>query len=149
MKFITKPALLLIGLILVLFACSKEVERKETEKTLIDTYLRSNPTTIDTLGIYYKLTTTGTEPLLISDSVKIIYKGTVLNSNTVFVVSDSLYFIYGSNQLILGWEKYLTFAKYTDSGILIIPFQLAYGSKPMGSIPPYATLLFEFSITKP
>lgn len=81
-----------------------------------------------------------------SDNVTIYYKGYYTN-NTVFDESETqkgtAFFL---NQVIEGWTEGIPFFKTGGKGTLIIPSDLAYGNRGIGSIPPGAVLLFDIHL---
>lgn len=61
-------------------------------------------------------------------------------------------FTLGAGQVIRGWEQGLVGMKEGGVRRLVIPPSLAYGADRSGSIPPYATLVFDvqlISVTTP
>lgn len=52
----------------------------------------------------------------------------------------------GANQVIQGWETGIPELKVGGKALLIIPFDMGYGDRPAGTIPPYSTLLFEVEL---
>ena len=61
-------------------------------------------------------------------------------------------FTLGAGQVIRGWEQGLVGMKVGGVRRLVIPPSLAYGADRSGSIPPYATLVFDIqliSVTTP
>jgi len=82
--------------------------------------------------------------------VSVHYKGQ-LADGTVF---DSSYqrkqpidFILGTGQVIKGWDEGLQLMQVGDKARLVIPSDLAYGSKGSGGdIPPNATLIFDIEL---
>ena len=76
--------------------------------------------------------------------VSVHYKGQ-LADGTVF---DSSYarkqpieFAVGVGQVISGWDEGIQLLKVGDKARMVIPSDLAYGSKAGGVIPPDATLI--------
>ena len=88
-----------------------------------------------------------------TDKVTVHYKGT-LEDGTVF---DSSYdrgetITFGLQQVIKGWTEGLQLMPVGSKFKFIIPSELGYGSRDLGSIPPNSTLIFEvelFEIQKP
>ena len=52
----------------------------------------------------------------------------------------------GKGLLIPGWELGLLKMKKGSKRCLVIPYQLAYGHRSLGRIPPYSTLIFEIEL---
>lgn len=52
----------------------------------------------------------------------------------------------GANQVIKGWETALPELKVGGKALIIIPFDMGYGERPAGSIPPFSSLLFEVEL---
>ena len=84
-------------------------------------------------------------------TITVNYVGT-LEDGTKF---DSSYdrnepftFNLGAGQVIQGWEKGFEGMKVGGKRKLIIPSDLAYGNRSMGSIPPNSTLIFEAELLK-
>ncbi len=95
-------------------------------------------------GLQYKVITegTGNKPGP-DDQVKTHYKGTLIDG-TVF---DSSYdrgepLVFGVSQVIKGWTEALQLMKEGSKWELYIPSDLAYGSRDMGTIKPFSTLIF-------
>lgn len=166
MKLVAKYIVLII-LMYGITSCVKEKELKDAEDEKIESIFESDTTIIfKNIGgsyIYYsqrgdtlfedynpEFPDIKSDSAIIAhnDSVKLIYTGTALQSNTQFAVNDTVIIIIGKTQIIEGWKNVLPHLMYRDKGILIVPFDLAYGKKQVGTIPPYSTLQFDFYISR-
>jgi serine/threonine protein kinase/FKBP-type peptidyl-prolyl cis-trans isomerase len=129
-----------------------EEQRKQNEQAAIREYLQKNnlagnpsPT-----GLYYIQTQAGSGTAAnIGNTLKVHYTGKLLDG-TVF---DSSYdrnepfeFELGAGRVIKGWEEGLWLRQAGSKGILIIPYDLGYGSGAMDKMPAYSTLVFELEI---
>ena len=77
------------------------------------------------------------------------YKGTLLSGFEF----DSSYkrnepASFGLNQVISGWTEGLQLMNEGSKYRFFIPYNLAYGSRDAGQIPPYSTLIFEIELIK-
>lgn len=117
-----------------------------------DAYLaknKTNPAVKTTAsGLQYEVVTegNGATPVM-GDKVKVHYKGTLING-TVFDSSiernEPAEFALG--QVIKGWDEALMLMKVGSKWKLAIPNELAYGTRPVGPIPPGSVLLFEVEL---
>ena len=57
--------------------------------------------------------------------------------------ADGFKFVLGRGQVITGWEFGLRGMRVGGTRRLIIPFNYAYGEVGQGSVPPFATLVFD------
>lgn len=101
-------------------------------------------------GLQYEVLTpgTGAKPKA-TDRVTVNYKGTLLNG-TQF---DSSYdrgqpATFGLNQVISGWTEGLQLMQEGSKFRFFIPQNLAYGSRAMGEITPFSSLIFEVELIK-
>lgn len=92
----------------------------------------------------------GSSPMK-GQKIAVHYHGTLLNG----VVFDSsiergkpIEFNFGTGQVIKGWDEGLASMKEGGKRILVIPADLAYGSKERGKIPANSTLVFEVELVK-
>lgn len=129
-----------------------KTDAREKEKTDITKYIEDNKLEVKELagGMYivHHLVGEGTQAVA-GKKVSVHYKGFLLDG-TVF---DSSYdrgqpitFNLGANQVIQGWEKGIAELKVGGKALLIIPFDMGYGDRPSGSIPPMSTLFFEVEL---
>ena len=102
-------------------------------------------------GLQYEVLTegTGNSPKA-TDKVRCHYEGRLIDG-TVF---DSSYqrnepADFGLNQVIAGWTEGVQLMKEGAKYRFYIPYNLAYGEQGAGgSIPPYATLVFDVELVK-
>ena len=99
-------------------------------------------------GLCYKVITAGKGAIPANtDKVKVHYRGTLIDG-TEF---DSSYSrneptTFRANQVIAGWTEALTMMPVGSKWMLYIPQELAYGSRDMGTIKPFSTLVFEVEL---
>ena len=99
-------------------------------------------------GLCYKVITEGKGIVpTLTDKVKVHYRGTLIDG-TEF---DSSYSrnepaIFQANQVIAGWTEALTMMPVGSKWMLYIPQELAYGSRDLGTIKPFSTLVFEVEL---
>ena len=99
-------------------------------------------------GLCYKVITAGKGAVPTNtDKVKVHYRGTLIDG-TEF---DSSYSrneptTFRANQVIAGWTEALTMMPVGSKWMLYIPQELAYGSRDMGTIKPFSTLVFEVEL---
>ena len=99
-------------------------------------------------GLQYKVITKGEGEIpTATQKVKVHYRGTLIDG-TEF---DSSYkrnqpATFGCNQVIKGWSEALTMMPVGSKWELYIPYQLAYGDRESGGIPPFSCLLFEVEL---
>ncbi len=102
------------------------------------------------LGIIKVKQTEGTKAVE-GDEVTVHYTG-YLENGEIFDSSvkagKPITFQLGKNQVIPGWEEGLTHLREGEKARLIIPYQLAYGERGRGPIPPRATLIFDVELVK-
>jgi len=99
-------------------------------------------------GLVYKELRAGTGPSpQPTDKVKVHYHGTLVDG-TVFdsSVERGQPASFPLNRVIPGWQEGLQMMKVGGKGRLVIPAELAYGDRTMGSIPPGSTLVFEVEL---
>ena len=99
-------------------------------------------------GLCYKVIKAGKGAIPTNtDKVKVHYRGTLIDG-TEF---DSSYSrneptTFRANQVIAGWTEALTMMPVGSKWMLYIPQELAYGSRDLGTIKPFSTLVFEVEL---
>ena len=101
-------------------------------------------------GLQYKalIVGKGRKPKL-REKVTVHYRGLLQNG----VEFDSSYsedepISFGLRRVIKGWTEGLQLMPVGSVFVFLIPPELAYGSKRVGSIPPNSTLIFEIELFK-
>ena len=96
-------------------------------------------------GLYYIELVEGTgEKAEDGDSITIKYTGSFLNGSIFDYGSFS--FVLGNNEVISGFDEGVAFMKEGGTAQLIIPSNLAYGSRESGPIPANSTLIFKVEL---
>ena len=123
--------------------------KKENEDFLVANKSKEGIQTTES-GLQYRIIKAGKGALPTKESkVTVHYKGTLIDG-TQF---DSSYdrnepTTFGVNQVIAGWTEALTLMPAGSKWELYIPQELAYGSRDMGTIKPFSTLIFEVELLK-
>jgi FKBP-type peptidyl-prolyl cis-trans isomerase len=90
----------------------------------------------------------GRKPL-ISDTVTVNYKGSLLNGKQFDSTEGKEPISLPLNHVIAGWTEGLQLMPEGAKYRFFIPYQLAYGEQGAGQdIPPYSTLIFEIELVK-
>ncbi|HEY0946034.1 MAG TPA: FKBP-type peptidyl-prolyl cis-trans isomerase [Opitutaceae bacterium] len=109
-----------------------------------------------------KRTSTGLRSLVLSpgsgesprpgDEVSVVYEGRLLNGDVFDATKDPqkpFTFRLGRGQVIDGWEEGLQLMRTGEKRLLIVPFELGYGTRGQPpKIPRRATLVFEVELLK-
>lgn len=83
------------------------------------------------------------------DSVTVYYKGSLINGTVFDATEAGLPATFQTNKLIPGWTEALQLMREGDHWQLVIPTELAYGSRGAGTvIPPNQTLIFDLQLVK-
>ena len=107
-------------------------------------------------GLQYKVIKAGQgEVPKATDEVEVIYEGRLIDG-TVFDATSkhggAKTDKFRAGNLIKGWTEALTTMPVGSKWQIYIPYELAYGEREAGQIPPYSTLIFDLelvSIVKP
>lgn len=129
-----------------------EDQRRNNEQMQRDQYLRNNGINVEPTasGLYYIETEKGTgKKAMPGNTVNVHYTGRLLDG-TVFDSSiergQPFSFRLGVGQVIKGWDEGIAMMNEGGKATLIIPSEIAYGSRDSGSIPPYSTLVFDVEL---
>lgn len=128
-------------------------EKNMQETVAIDKYIADNNLTVQTspTGLKYVINTPGDGAQAeAGKTVKVHYTGRLLDG-TKFDSSldrnDPIEFILGKGMVIPGWDEGIALLKVGGKALLVIPSNLAYGSRGAGGIiPPFAPLTFEVEL---
>jgi FKBP-type peptidyl-prolyl cis-trans isomerase FklB len=128
----------------------EEAYRIQNEEWLKENAKKEGVVTLPS-GLQYKVLVQGNGKVAgPDDNVKVKYEGKMIDG-TVF---DSSYNRtpdtneFKPTQVIKGWTEALTMMPAGSTWELYIPQDLAYGSRPAGSIKPYSTLIFKVEVVK-
>jgi FKBP-type peptidyl-prolyl cis-trans isomerase FkpA len=101
-------------------------------------------------GLYYQIEKSGKgKAAKKGDKVQVLYKGTLLNGQIFDEnLTEGITFPVGLGQVIPGWDEVLQLMKEGDKVKTVIPWNLAYGNRGNGPIPPFSTLVFEMELVK-
>lgn len=84
------------------------------------------------------------------NKVNVFYTGTLLSNGECFdsnVMEEPFTFTIGKGEVIKGWEEGIIGLTVGTKALLLIPSNMAYGSRgAMPDIPPFSTLVFEIEI---
>lgn len=135
---------------------NEEIEKQKHMPTINEgaTFLAQNKTKdgvkTTASGLQYEILMpgTGVKPIA-TDKVTVNYKGTLLSG----MEFDSSYkrgepATFGLNQVISGWTEGVQLMQEGAKYRFFIPYNLAYGGRAMGDIPPFSTLIFEIELIK-
>ena len=123
-------------------------DNKAQGEAFLDSIAKTDGVVKTESGLCYKVITAGKGAVPTnSDKVKVHYRGTLIDG-TEF---DSSYSrneptTFRANQVIAGWTEALTMMPVGSKWMLYIPQELAYGSRDMGTIKPFSTLVFEVEL---
>lgn len=133
---------------LIICSCGKDQAVEDQE--LIEAYVAESNLTFQSTpeGIYYSLDGMGSgdEMPNILSTVKVDYTGYFLDGEVFDSNLPGAPIEFGLNQVIEGWGLGLQLYKKGESGTLVIPSSLAYGSSGRGSIPGNTVLVFDIKL---
>jgi len=130
----------------------KSETNKQQEGTLMKKYLKDKNITAKPTpsGLVFVEKVKGTGAKAVAGKkVKVHYTGTLLNG-TKFDSSrdrnEPFEFTLGKGQVIKGWDEGIALMNVGGKAIMVIPSNIAYGDRDMGTIPPYSTLVFDVEL---
>jgi FKBP-type peptidyl-prolyl cis-trans isomerase len=119
--------------------------------------INTNSTSMTTLdsGLQYEITKEGTGPVIVNGQHAVVNytgrlaDGTVFDSNVdrAFQHVSPFEFTLGSGMVIKGWDQGVLGMKVGEKRTLVIPAELAYGNRAIGSIPANSVLTFDVELT--
>jgi FKBP-type peptidyl-prolyl cis-trans isomerase len=123
---------------------------KEAGEVFLNTNKTKEGVKVTASGLQYKVlsTSTGKKPQP-SDKVTVHYTGKLIDG-TEFdsSVRKGTPLTMGANEFIRGFSEALMMMSEGDKWILYIPYDIAYGERGSGQIPPYSALIFELELIK-
>jgi FKBP-type peptidyl-prolyl cis-trans isomerase len=125
----------------------KDVEKADRDKYILENGITTQPTAT---GLYYIETEAGTgKKASAGTTVSVHYTGRLLDGS-VFDSSvekgEPFSFRLGAGLVIKGWDEAIAMMNEGGKATLIIPSDIAYGSRDGGAIPPYSTLVFDVEL---
>lgn len=125
------------------------IENRQGAAEYLDMNKAREGVTVTASGLHYQVLEKGSgeEHPKPSSRVKVHYHGT-LTDGTVFdsSVERGQPIDFGLHQVIPGWTEGLQLMVKGEKARLVIPSQLAYGNRSVGSIPPGSVLVFEVEL---
>lgn len=84
-----------------------------------------------------------------TDNVTVYYRGSLINGTVFDSTEPGLPATFQANRLIPGWTEALQLMREGDHWEIVLPPNLAYGSRGAGNvIPPNQTLVFDLQLVK-
>ena len=129
----------------------KELEElRVKEPQLLADFIELNNITVPptAIGLYYIEKEAGDGPLLdFGNKVKIKYNCTTLDGKVIDTqLTDGVEIDLGTSKITKGMEEGLRLMKVGTKGTLIIPSDLAFGQRKIGTVMPYTTLIYDIEI---
>ena len=131
----------------------KEAMKEASHKALAD-YIKANSISVtpEPSGIYIIPMEKGKGRYPVKgEKVELDFSATLLDGQSVGSTFDSpskFSFVLGEGNTIKGWEEIVPKMRLGDRVKAIIPFDMAYGERSVGSIPAYANLVYDVKLLK-
>ncbi|MEA2042081.1 MAG: FKBP-type peptidyl-prolyl cis-trans isomerase [Bacteroidota bacterium] len=141
--------ILILAVIVTMSSCR---DKSQEEQDLLEAYLIEHNITVEPTqsGLYYIEIEEGpSEQPINGSSVTVEYEGRLIDGEVFDSSEDNtkpFIFQLGAGQVIRGWEEGVSYMREGGKAQLIIPSYLGYGSREMGSIPEYSTLIFDVEL---
>ena len=136
----------------ILSAEEANLSRTEKARQEFDKYLTDNKIKAEKRdsGLVYVCNRKGSGACAAAgQTITVHYTGKLMDGR-VFDSSvergEPIDFVLGEGRVIKGWDEGVALMKKGEKATLIIPFDLAYGSRQMGMISPYSNLVFDIEI---
>ncbi|MDA3943884.1 MAG: FKBP-type peptidyl-prolyl cis-trans isomerase [Bacteroidetes bacterium] len=125
----------------------QQLSREKLQKYIDDEGITVEPTAS---GLYFVEQERGSGRLAKAGQlVKVHYTGR-LTDGTVFDSSlergQPIEFVLGEGKVISGWDEGIAMMRKGGKAMMVIPFDLAYGERAVGSIPAFSPLVFEVEL---
>ncbi len=133
-------------------ASARMLKLQNTEAKEREAYIKKNNITVKPTadGLYFILEKPGKGPHpKVGDKVSVHYTGYLLNGKKFDSSVDRgkpFEFTLGKHQVIPGWDEGIAMLRKGGTAKLIIPSSLGYGTRNMGPIPPFSTLVFDVKL---
>ncbi|MBR5081672.1 MAG: FKBP-type peptidyl-prolyl cis-trans isomerase [Bacteroidales bacterium] len=127
---------------------------KEASQTALADYIEANNINVtpEPSGVYIIPMEKGKGRCPVKgEKVELDFSATLLDGRSVGSTFDSpekLSFVLGEGTTIQGWEEVVPKMHLGERVKAIIPFDLAYGERAVGSIPAYANLVYDIKLLK-
>lgn len=130
-------------------ALEREANKKEQAEKQLEVHSEGFEATDS--GLRYKMLQSGDGPRPDKgDRVAVHYQGSLLDGtifDSSFKRGEPIEFLLGEGQVIPGWDEGIQLLRVGDKARLLLPPDLAYGSRGAGGvIPPNAPLLFDVEL---
>ena len=131
----------------------KEMMKEASQKALAD-YIEANNINVtpELSGVYIIPMEKGKGRCPVKgEKVELDFSATLLDGQSVGSTFDSpekLSFVLGEGNTIQGWEEVVPRMHLGERVKAIIPFDLAYGERAVGSIPAYSNLVYDIKLLK-
>lgn len=136
----------------ILSAEEANLSRTEKARQEFDKYLADNEIKAEKRdsGLVYVCNRKGSGACAAAgQTITVHYTGRLMDGR-VFDSSvergEPIDFVLGEGRVIKGWDEGVALMKKGEKATLVIPFDMAYGSRQMGMIPPYSNLVFDIEI---
>lgn len=122
----------------------QENSYKERNIEFIEEYSRRPGVTVLFNGVMYrKITKSKGDKPSPKSLITVHYTGKLINGKTFDATQQGRPATFKLSELIVGWKTALKEMPVGSRWEIVIPFNLGYGSKTVGAIKPFSTLIFD------